>query len=155
MNGSSKVEYSSVRPRRLALSFFLDFFADARKVDRSINCVANILIFTCFALDKLDRNYQIFVSSVRIHQTLAFVLQHKTRPEYNPATDPWRCDSVVKDQSPINPSHSVPVTQLIGAGAASDRRETLADCWSMVHGIGSHLRRRTWLQQFQAFFCGI
>ena len=153
MNGSSKVEYSSVRPRRLALSFFLDFFADARKVDRSINCVANILIFTCFALDKLDRNYQIFVSSVRIHQTLTFVLQHKTRPEYNPATD--SSDGVVKDQSPINPSHSVQVTQLIGAGAASDRRETLADCWSMVHGIGSHLRRRTWLQQFQAFFCGI
>ena len=154
MNGSSKVEYSSVRPRRLALSFFLDFLADARKVDRSINCVANILIFTCFALDMYDQNYQVLVSSVRIHPAMTFVL----KPEYKPATDgsadPWRGDGVVKDQSPINPSHSVPVTQLIGAGA-SDRRETLADCWSMVHGIGSHLRRRTWLQRFQAFFCGI
>ena len=143
MNGSSKVEYSSVRPRRLALSFFLDFLADARKVDRSINCVANILIFTFFALDIFDQNNQVLVSSVRIHPTLAFVL----KPEYKPATDssadPWRRDCVVKDQSPINPSHSVPVTQLIGAGAASARRETLADCWSMVHGIGSHLRRRT------------
>ena len=79
---------------------------------------------------------------------ISYLQQSFTSPSVNQllteaSGDPWLRDGVVKDQSPINPSHSQSVTQLIGAGAASDRRETLADCWSMVHGIGSHLRRRT------------
>ena len=118
-----------------------------RTREKWIEALIVLLIFSfslvLLSINLIKINHQVLVSSVRILPTLAFVL----KPEYKPATDssadPWRRDCVVKDQSPINPSHSVPVTQLIGAGAASARRETLADCWSMVHGIGSHLRRRT------------
>ena len=60
------------------------------------------------------------------------MLKPQYKSETDSSVDPWLRDGVVKDQSPINPSHSQSVTQLIGAGAASDRRETLADCWSMV-----------------------
>ena len=52
LNGSSKVEYSSVRPSKLALSFFfrdldLDFLAALfdRKLDSNNNCKNNTFIF--------------------------------------------------------------------------------------------------------------
>ena len=44
------MEYSSVRPSRLALSFFFDFLADARKIDKSIDWMRKSLIFTLFTL---------------------------------------------------------------------------------------------------------